>query len=96
MDAGALSRVCESALERNRYVYLVHRGIGRDVYPFSIRGGYLYVWCSLHGDREVERMNLENIYTASISGNEIGYVFRFESEFDNREWTEWGTRVTVE
>lgn len=82
MDAISLRAICESALLQNKYVRLVHRGVARDVYPFSIREGYLFCWCSIHDDREVERMNLYNITEAAVSGNEVGYSFPYASDFE--------------
>lgn len=81
MDARELVRVCEKALSEDRYVYLWHRGIGRDVYPYEIRGGRLYCYCSLHPDREVEGIYVSNISTAEVSSNEIGLVFPYASDF---------------
>lgn len=82
MDAISLRAICEAALGAGKYVRLVHRGVARDVYPFSIRQGYLFCWCSIHDDREVERMNLYNISEAAVSSNDIGYSFPYASDFE--------------
>ncbi len=81
MDSSELAKICREALADDKYVYLYHRGVARDVYPFSIREGRLYCFCSLHPDREVESMWLSNINTAVVSGRTIGYTFGYESEF---------------
>lgn len=82
MQAGELSTICEKALAEEKYVYLTHRGVGRDVFPYRIRDGKLYCWCSLHTDREVEGMWLENIGYAQVSSNDIGLSFPYPSDFE--------------
>lgn len=82
MVASELSKICVEALASERYVYLFHRGVGRDVFPYRIRDGKLYCWCSLHTDREVESMYLDNIGMAQVSANRIGLVFPYSSEFE--------------
>lgn len=82
MEADALGQICYDSLAAGRYVYLVHRGIGRDVYPFGIRGERLYCWCSIHPDREVEGMYLDNISAAVRSENEVGMLFPRSSDFE--------------
>lgn len=81
MTEESLERVCREAMSGGKYVLLNHRGVWRDVYPFGIRGDSLYCWCSLHGDRQVERMKLRNIYDARVSGHDVGYVFSVPSDF---------------
>lgn len=81
MEAKRLAEVCLKALKEDKYVKLTHRGIARDVYPFTIKEGRLYCWCSLHPDREVEGMWISNIFSADVSKNEIGYNFGYPSDF---------------
>ena len=85
MEEAALRGVCIRSLEQERFVYLSHRGIARDVYPYSIREGRLYCYCSLHPEREVESMWLSNIEDAVVSRNEIGLIFPYESDFAPEE-----------
>lgn len=82
MQAGELATICEKALAAGKYVFLTHKGIGRDVYPYEIKGGRLWCWCSLHTDREVEGMWVENIGYAQVSSNNIGLSFPFPSDFE--------------
>lgn len=81
MTAQDLSVICDAAIDAGCYVYLSHRGVWRDVYPFSIRDGRLWVWCSLHPDVEVEGMYLTNIGDANVSEREIGYTFPYDTVF---------------
>lgn len=82
MSSSELSQLCEEALSDQKYVYLWHRGVPRDVYPYEIRDGKLWCWCSMHPDREVEGMWLENINAAQVSGNTIGLIFPYASDFE--------------
>lgn len=82
MGTAELSSICEKALADQKYVFLWHRGIGRDVYPYEIKGGRLWCWCSLHTDREVEGMLLGNIAAAQVSQNSIGMSFPYPSDFE--------------
>jgi hypothetical protein len=59
--------VCRAALKAGKFVYLTHRGVARNVYPYKIKEGRLFMWCSLHPDREVESIYLFNIGEISIS-----------------------------
>jgi hypothetical protein len=81
MTADNLSEICRAALSKERYVKLVHRGVERDVYPYRIRDGRLYCYCTIHPDRDVESMWLTNISSAWVSENELGMIFNFDSDF---------------
>lgn len=81
MDMSSLAAICRLALSRNRYVYLEHRGVGRDVYPYKIRDGKLYCFCMLHPDRDVESLYLTNIGSARMSSASINMYFAYDSEF---------------
>jgi hypothetical protein len=81
MDSSELARVCTKAMDENKYVYVVHNGVGRDTYPYEIKNGRLYCYCSLHPDREVEGMYISNISNASVSDNTIGLNFPYPSDF---------------
>lgn len=81
MQAAELAKVCRDALADDKYVSLTHRGIARDVYPFEIKGERLYCWCSIHPDREVESMWLNNIFGAAVSNRTVGYSFGYPSDF---------------
>ena len=82
MTANALAEVCRAALAKGRYVTLTHRGVSRDVYPFSIRDYKLYCYCTIHPERDVESMYLSNIGVAYMSQNEVGLLFAYPSEFE--------------
>lgn len=82
MKSEELSKICQESLSDERYVFLWHRGVGRDVYPYEIKGGKLWCWCSLHPDRGVEGMWVENISAAQPSGNSIGLSFPYPSDFE--------------
>lgn len=84
MDSKTLSEVCDDAIDQNKYVSLVHRYIKRDVYPYEIKGGKLYCWCSIHPDAEVEGMYLTNITKADVSDKEIGFLFPYRTEFGTK------------
>lgn len=81
MDILELQKVCVKAMDEDRYVYLIHNGGGRNVYPYTIRDGRLYCYCSLHPDREVEGMYISNISSASVSDDTIGLSFPYPSDF---------------
>ena len=83
MTADALTEICRASLKDERYVVVVHRGISRDVYPYRIRDGKLYCYCTLHPEREVESMYLYNISSAYTSGNELDMIFNFDSDFSS-------------
>jgi hypothetical protein len=58
---------CRAALKAGKFVNLTHRGVARSIYPYKIKEGRLYMWCSLHPDRDVESIYLFNIGEISIS-----------------------------
>jgi hypothetical protein len=69
MDAYELTDICDKAMKDGKYVYLFHFGVPRDVYPYEIARGRLYCYCTLHPERDVESLVLENITNASVSQN---------------------------
>lgn len=81
MRADVIDRICREALSGGYYVFLTHKGVGRDVYPFGIRGEYFFCWCSLHPDRSVEKMRLDNIYDVRVSGHVVEFEFGVRSDF---------------
>ena len=63
--------ICREALKAGKFVNLTHRGVARNVYPYTIRDGRLFIWCSLHPDREVESIYTFNISEISISKTDL-------------------------
>lgn len=55
------------------YLSVAHNGIVRDVYPYEVRDGKLWCWCSLHPWRGVESMYLYRIGQYAVTDTKVDW-----------------------
>lgn len=53
--------------ERELLMTVAHNGVVRDVYPYEMYDGLLFVWCSLHPWRSVEKWRVTDVSDWSVS-----------------------------